>query len=253
MRTSTRWLLLVVLSVAVGTCRSAPTQPIVRPPGQPPAGPAAPRDLALQVSGPTQALALSFQLTWSAPASGPPPTGYQVEFASTPGFATSVPTRVDGTSVSFTFAFPAKRTWSWRVRALDGAFEGPPSNVVTYVFALPEPQSPLPAPTLLSPADRVVFDLFPRTMMLAWDAVAGAASYGFEVDYCQPDNPWCADERQSEIGRVSADPLSPQPHTATTFTFDFIGAQPGRWAVWAIDEQGRMGVRSPWRSFVHRR
>jgi hypothetical protein len=38
-----------------------------------------------------------------------------------------------------------------------------------------------------------------------------------------------------------------------SYEFDFVGAQPGRWRVWAIDEAGREGFKSPWRLFVYLR
>ena len=31
----------------------------------------------------------------------------------------------------------------------------------------------------------------------------------------------------------------------------FVGAQPGRWRVWAVDKEGREGFKSPWRLFVY--
>jgi hypothetical protein len=39
--------------------------------------------------------------------------------------------------------------------------------------------------------------------------------------------------------------------TETSFEFDFIGAQPGRWRIWAIDKDGREGFKSPWRVFIY--
>jgi hypothetical protein len=32
-----------------------------------------------------------------------------------------------------------------------------------------------------------------------------------------------------------------------------MGAQPGRWRVWAMDKDRRPGVKSPWRRFIHSR
>ena len=43
----------------------------------------------------------------------------------------------------------------------------------------------LPAPVQLAPADGVIFDRYPRRTRLEWAPVAGAASYGVEVDFCQ--------------------------------------------------------------------
>jgi len=33
--------------------------------------------------------------------------------------------------------------------------------------------------------------------------------------------------------------------------FSFVGAQPGRWRVWAVDKEGREGFKSPWRRYVY--
>ena len=103
------------------------------------------------------------------------------------------------------------------------------------------------------PADRTVFDLFPRVTTLQWTSVSAAASYGFEIDYCPASNAFCADESRTEILLTSAHPTGLTPLTGTTLTFNFVGAQPGRWTVWAIDHDGRSGVQSPWQSFVHLR
>lgn len=35
------------------------------------------------------------------------------------------------------------------------------------------------------------------------------------------------------------------------YKFDFVGAQPGRWRVWAVDNEGREGEKSPWRTFTY--
>jgi hypothetical protein len=47
---------------------------------------------------------------------------------------------------------------------------------------------------------------------------------------------------------------NPQWHTfgsitnvnTTAYTFDFIGSQPGRWRVWAVDAKGQDGPKSDW-------
>ena len=102
------------------------------------------------------------------------------------------------------------------------------------------------APALVSPDDNAVFDVFPRTMTFQWRAVSGAASYTLEVDaygMCEA-GAWCADVG----GRTMiADGL-----TQTRHTRDFIGAQPGRWRVWAVYPDGREGPKSDWRRFRHR-
>ncbi|HVG33830.1 MAG TPA: carboxypeptidase-like regulatory domain-containing protein [Pyrinomonadaceae bacterium] len=108
----------------------------------------------------------------------------------------------------------------------------------------------LAAPVQLSPAENKVFDFFPRTTKLEWAAVEGAVSYTVEVDYCLGGE------------RGVKECVNPQPFnsrsnppmsglTSTSYEFKFIGAQPGRWRVWAVDREGREGFKSPWRTFVY--
>lgn len=109
----------------------------------------------------------------------------------------------------------------------------------------------LPAPVQLSPRPDAVFDHLPRTTRLEWEAVEGAASYTVEVDFCD------GRRRRDELTCVA-----PQTHvlrdgpptkglTQTFYEFNFIGAQPGRWRVWAVDAEGREGFKSEWRTFVY--
>jgi hypothetical protein len=107
----------------------------------------------------------------------------------------------------------------------------------------------LPPPLQLAPAENERFDRYPRRTTLRWDKVEGAASYQVEVDYC-------------ENSAVLSDCLRPaplifslspdkKPITRTLYRFDFVGAQPGRWRVWAIDKDGHAGFKSPWRMFSY--
>lgn len=107
----------------------------------------------------------------------------------------------------------------------------------------------LSAPELRAPADGAVLTQFPRTMTLAWEPVKGAVWYAVDVDYCvpAPGTSECIDpvplyrETPPMIGI-----------TGTTYGLTFIGSQPGRWRVWAVDQQGRAGFKSRWRTFVFR-
>ena len=109
----------------------------------------------------------------------------------------------------------------------------------------------LTAPVQLSPANDIVFDHYPRTTKLEWSPVEGAVSYSIEVDYCEG--------MRTKQGCVNPQPLKIRnnPPTSgmvsTTYEFQFVGAQPGRWRVWALDKQGREGFKSPWRGFVYLR
>ncbi len=59
-------------------------------------------------------------------------------------------------------------------------------------------------------------------------------------------------EKQQGVHLPAPPQAAPLP-AGTSNTFTFIGAQPGRWRVFAVDAQGRPGFKSPWRVFVHER
>jgi hypothetical protein len=110
----------------------------------------------------------------------------------------------------------------------------------------------LPAPIQLSPADNIEFDHYPRTTTLEWAAVEGAVSYTIEIDYCQrgiKDRTECV--RPQPFSVSWNPPLS--DITTTSYTFLFLGAQPGRWRVWALDKNGSEGFKSDWRRFFYAR
>jgi hypothetical protein len=97
--------------------------------------------------------------------------------------------------------------------------------------------TPLAVPGLLTPAEGQVFpERVPRTTTLTWAAVPGATSYRVEVCYGQlgPDPQWSA----PAISTV----------TGTSYTFDFVGCQPGRWRVTALAGTSS-STASPWRHF----
>ena len=101
----------------------------------------------------------------------------------------------------------------------------------------------LAAPKLVSPPDGAVFGTFPRETTVVWGEVPGAAAYIVEWDY--KDGPAWASERSGQFGSIRA--------TEPAATFRFIGAQPGRWRVWAMDASGAAGPKSEWREFRYTR
>jgi hypothetical protein len=110
----------------------------------------------------------------------------------------------------------------------------------------------LTAPVQLSPANDAVFDYYPRVTKLEWSPVEGAVSYSVEVDFCAGGvrkNPVCFNPQSLKL---KSNP-TPSGIVSTTYEFNFIGAQPGRWRVWALDKEGREGFKSPWRGFVYLR
>jgi hypothetical protein len=97
----------------------------------------------------------------------------------------------------------------------------------------------------LSPRNGSEFTHYPRTTTLKWSSVSSAASYTVEIDCynCCMANRWCTD-----IGRTWQ--VVPDIR-ATSYTFDFVGAQPGRWRVWAVDASGQASLKSGWWYFTY--
>jgi tetratricopeptide (TPR) repeat protein len=101
----------------------------------------------------------------------------------------------------------------------------------------------LAAPKLLSPEDDAVIEHFPRDTTVVWAEVPSAAAYMVEWDY--RDNLGWASERTGASGSVRT--LVP------VASFRFVGAQTGRWRVWAVDATGSAGPKSEWREFRYTR
>lgn len=108
----------------------------------------------------------------------------------------------------------------------------------------------LPAPKQTAPADGTVFNHYPRTTLLEWAPVPGAASYTVEVEFFNVCGPVACPETSPH--QINGDP--PQSGLeATKYEFNFIGAQRGRWRVRAVGADGRAGAASPWATFVYKR
>jgi hypothetical protein len=105
----------------------------------------------------------------------------------------------------------------------------------------------LSSPKQISPANGAVFSHYPRKTTLKWHAVSGAKSYTVEIDcfHCCTSNKWC-----TEVGRTWK---VAKNLTRISYTFNFIGAQPGRWRVWAVGDDGQEGPKSEWWEFQYTR
>ena len=102
------------------------------------------------------------------------------------------------------------------------------------------------APIQISPADGSVFDHYPRKTDLIWAEVPNARSYTVEIDFYSPNSGW--------RNRLHPDsPWLARNITTTSYTFNFVGAQPGRWRVWAVDADGQEGPKSEWWTFRYTR
>jgi hypothetical protein len=107
-------------------------------------------------------------------------------------------------------------------------------------FQTPSTFSVLGTPVPLTPANGSVRNNFPRTTTLTWSSVSGASQYGVEIQFCQSAD--FSDCRDLLITTTQA----------AAYTFDFVGAQPGRWRVWAIDgATGRASSVSSWFTFSY--
>jgi hypothetical protein len=147
------------------------------------------------------------------------------------------------TGTSHTFDFVGSQPGRWRVTALDTtqAYQpSKPSPWHTFDFSLPGPA--LPTPALVSPAEGARFSNFPRATTVAWEAVQGADQYRVDVEYAY----------NGHSGLVW-DCNGTKIVTETSLTFDFVGCQPGRWRVTALDSRGGRlpSAPSPWRSFSY--
>jgi len=103
----------------------------------------------------------------------------------------------------------------------------------------------LPAPAPKSPKHRAVFSHYPRRTVLEWSPVRGAKSYRVEIDVSSGGR-WGMESRNKSFYGVKT-------VQGTRYTFNFVGAQPGRWRVWAVDSSGREGVATSWQEFRYTR
>lgn len=102
----------------------------------------------------------------------------------------------------------------------------------------------LPTPKLVSPPADAQFYHYPRITTLAWDQVLGATGYVVEWQFSSGDV-WSSSATVTVSGLVN-----------TSYTFEFIGEQPGRWRVTATgpssgDELVNDSAPSAWREFVY--
>lgn len=99
-----------------------------------------------------------------------------------------------------------------------------------------EPEPAMVAPELLSPADSSIFSHFPRMTTFRWKAVNGAGRYFIQIEYFA-DGQWWSSPRMTVY--------------SNEYTYEFVGAQPGRWRVWAVSIGSIEGPPSQWRYFFY--
>jgi hypothetical protein len=146
-------------------------------------------------------------------------------------------------STTLTVDFPSNVPGRWSVKALDSTNKhtaSADSAWSTFDFTV----QILDTPILVSPPNGQVFNHYPRATTLAWNPVAGATGYVVTVEACQ--------DRQILTGSIwqTVQKVIVQ---STAFTFNFIGAQPGRWCVFAIDSTNahQQSTPSAWSTFSY--
>ena len=108
--------------------------------------------------------------------------------------------------------------------------------------------SQLDAPILLSPGNLATFNIYPRTTTLYWSSVVSAVQYNLQVDYgwdCSATDACLSWSRPDQYIDINVQ--------GTTYTFNFVGAQPGRWRVRALDSRNNPGRWSEYRYFRYLR
>ncbi|HMD99435.1 MAG TPA: hypothetical protein VKM93_19170 [Terriglobia bacterium] len=152
--------------------------------------------------------------------------------------------RTNVASTKLTFVFVGSQPGRWRVTAFDqsGAHQpSPPSP--WWIFDLTVSAKPaLATPALLTPQEGQTFSNFPRSTTVTWRPVTSATQYRVEVQYAyltQQGTVWSGEYNEVIAG--------------TAYKFNFVGAQPGRCRVTALDSSGGHLPSQPsaWRDFVY--
>lgn len=137
----------------------------------------------------------------------------------------------------YTFDFIGDQPGRWRVWSIRGNRVSRKSAWRTFSYRTAS--AVLRAPVQVSPRNGIVYNRFPRTTTLTWRPVAGAGHYMVEIEYFA-NGRW--------IGNYKLDRSNDTRHV-----FRFVGAQPGRWRVWAVNSRGVAGRKSGWRTFRYTR
>jgi len=149
------------------------------------------------------------------------------------------PVTVAGNSNAFyTFNFVGDQKGRWRVTAFNGSVYSAPSAWWTFSY---NTRAQMATPILTNPANNEIFGHYPRALTLSWKMVPAAAGYKLEIAYCDATRTVCTSYPPVTI----SDPLQ------SDYTFNFVGAQPGRWRVTTLGGSVyRDSTASAWRWFT---
>ncbi len=107
----------------------------------------------------------------------------------------------------------------------------------------------LPAPDIVFPTDGEELFGFPRITKLQWSPVPDAASYSVELEGCQGNTKEKGCFNSFPIALPRYPPMS--GIKGTSYEFEFLGNQPGRYRIWAVDADGKPGKKTPWIVFYY--
>lgn len=130
--------------------------------------------------------------------------------------------------------FKDSRKSIYRSQYLKKATPPPPPAAVKIAKAKP-----------VSPCGQV-FDHYPRETTLTWTTVQGASGYIVEIDclHCCESGKWC-----SETGKM----WKKEKVKGNNYSFNWVGANKGRWRVSVIDRLGKKHSPSNWCYFDYDR
>jgi len=171
----------------------------------------------------------------------PGATGYQVERAYYDGtwHAYAVVTREGLQNTSYSFNFVGDQEGRWRVTALGSAsFANSAASSWRY-FDWVSSSTRLATPVLVKPSSGTSLIGYPRTTTLVWNPVPGAVGYKIERAYYSSGT-WYAYPEATVSGVMTR-----------SYTFNFVGDQPGRWRVTAWGTYPfSNSTPSAWRTFT---
>jgi hypothetical protein len=131
-------------------------------------------------------------------------------------------------STSFTYTYRSDNDGRWRVTAVNSSgwyWNSDPSAYRVFYY---KTKTDLPAPVLVSPVNNTQFYHYPRITTVTWKPVQGATGYKIEIQEGLGFGAYWS----SSITDTILGPLN------TAYTFRFVGAQPGRWRVSALNSDG---------------
>lgn len=150
----------------------------------------------------------------------------------------------------YSFDFIGDQPGAWRVTAVGDATHAN-SNPSAFRMFYYSTGMTLSTPKLVSPVNNSVFSNYPRMTQLTWKPVPGATGYEVQVEYDGMNGggawtPWVPNPLYDGIanGVFNAD-----------YIFNFVGAQPGRMRVRAVDTTDTLwdSSFSNWRYFKYTR